>query len=88
MHPVYTSHLKEIHAVYNRVAKIYTRNEKQKHLKPEDAAFVRDLFAELGRIYLLFAQANAEVIRVTTEDFETIKRICRFYGQHMMSTEA
>lgn len=82
MHPVYTSHRNEVQAVYSHVARIYIRNTLRKTLSPDQAEFIGRLFTAIGRIHLMFEEADTDIIRVSSEDLETIKRICRYCGEH------
>lgn len=88
MHPVYTSHREEILAVYRHVAGIYIDNAMKGKLNQEKTDFIGSLFARIARIYLLFEDATEEIIRVSTEDLEFIKKICRYSQEHPECLEA
>ena len=84
LHPVYTSHLPEIQAVYRSVARISIRQEAggAPGRSLADRAFIRDLHTELCRIYLMFATTAESVIHVCTADLDFIKKIVAFYKLH------
>lgn len=84
LHPVYTSHLPEIQAVYRSVARISIKQEAGGALDRSlaDRAFIRDLHTELCHIYLMFATTAESVIHVCSADLDFIKKIVAFYKLH------